>query len=136
MTEEGLARRKILRSGENSSSKRPEVRAKIKKSVKEKWNRGEYDNIDRKYLKGESNPFFGKKHKEETNKINSEKHKGTTVAINSEGKFVRVTIEELRNNPALKGMHANTKLYNNGKISKKFREGEIIPTGWVRGKIK
>ena len=69
MTEEGLARRKILRSGENSSSKRPEVRAKIKKSVKEKWNRGEYDYIDRKYLKGESNPFFGTKRRKKQTKL-------------------------------------------------------------------
>jgi hypothetical protein len=73
-TEAGMRKKKLSKSGENSSSKRPEVREKIKKTVTERWTEGVYTDRRVPDISGEKNPFYGKRHTEASKENNRMKH--------------------------------------------------------------
>lgn len=131
MTTGGLAAIKEKRSGEKSSSKRPEVRKKISDALTGvPLSQSRIDKI--KIFMSENNPFKGKKHSEKSNELNRQKHLNIVVCKNENNEILRVTKEEFDNNPSLVGIEAGTKWCNNGIINKKYRD--VLPVGFVSGR--
>jgi hypothetical protein len=134
-SEDGMRRRKISRSGKNSSSKKTEVREKIKNSIKQLWKQGTYNNRIRVEMNGENNPFYGKKHSKKTNENNRQKHLGKIVVMDSMGNKFSCTREEFNKRDDLVGVNKGRRLYNNGKINILIGKNDPVPEGFIKGAI-
>jgi hypothetical protein len=139
-SEEGLRKRKLQKSGENSSSKRPEIRAKISNTLTGRTyvdiSGKDGANVRKEQLRermSTNNPFKGKHHSHATIQLNSDAHKGIVVAKDINGNMVRVTVDEFNNRNDLFGIQTGSVWINNGIISKKCY-GEVAD-GWVIGRL-
>tara|TARA_B100000809_G_C14617182_1_gene343439 strand:+ start:40 stop:492 length:453 start_codon:yes stop_codon:yes gene_type:complete len=93
--------------GEKNPMKQPEVIAKHKKAMRKAADAGTWS--------GSNNGFYGRKHTTATKKLLGEKN-----AIHQAGKS---------------NSQYGTMWINNGVISKKMKNTEPLPEGWVKGRL-
>ncbi len=137
MTEEGLVKIAQKRSGNNSSSKRPEVRKKISSTltgIKLSKERVENQKIR---MKGEGNHFYGKTHNDTAKELNRISHLGFVVAKDLlTGNNIRVTIEEFNSNSNLTSINVGKFWITDGVINKMIPKDSELPEGFRVGMTK
>jgi len=114
--------------------------------------RNKADGGDGNSLKGENHPFYGKKHSSETraklsagmkgenNPFYGKKHSPETRAKQSAGNKGKTHTPEVRK--SLSQTHIGTRnsqygtmWISNGVTNKKIKKNDIIPDGWITGRV-